>query len=141
MLSLEELNTSDNEYNIDIENIPEIPESDEGETGGIVPGYINKRYYGPNANTSLSNSEILALNKEDCTARANTHDYDCTGGKYIWVCYPARFGTAKFRVGGFETTFDLTVKSVTNEESYTETFNCYKSFRLQHNDIITVAVT
>jgi hypothetical protein len=140
MLSLEELNTSDNEYNIDIENIPEIPIGDEGETGGIVPGYVNKRYYGSNAETSLSNSEILALNKENCTEKANTHDYDCTGGKYIWICYPSRFGTARFRVGGFETTFDLTVKSVTNEEAYTETYNCYKSFRLQHNDTITVAV-
>jgi hypothetical protein len=140
LLTLEELNTDDNEYSIDIDNIPEVPIEDEGETGGVVPGYINKRYYGANANTSLSNSEILALNKENCTARPNTHDYDCSGGKYIWICYPARFGLAKFSVGGFETTFDLTVKSVTNDEAYTESYNCYRSFRLQHGDTITVAV-
>lgn len=138
LLIFEELNTDDNEYNIDTENIQEIPITDEGNTGGTK---VNKRYYGSSANTTLTNSEILALNKESCVAITNTHDYNCTGGKYIWICYPSSFGLAKFTVNGLQSTFDLTVKIVTDETNYSESYNCYKSYRLQHGTTITVAVT
>jgi hypothetical protein len=141
LLVLEELNTDDNEYIMDIDAIPVIPETDEGNTGSDDSAVTNKRYFGSNANIIMSNSDILALNKEVCTVRTNTHNYDCTGGKYIWICYPTRFGSAKFMVNDFETTFDLTVQDVTNEDHYTESFNCYKSFRLQHGSTITVEVS
>jgi hypothetical protein len=141
MLTLQELNTDDNEYNLDVDAITPIPESDEGDTGAEDTNVINKRYFGSNSNTVMSNSDILALNKEVCTVKANTHDYNCFGGKYIWICYPTRFGSAQFFVNDFETTFDLTVQNVTNEDFYTENFNCYKSFRLQHGLTITVVVS
>ena len=37
LLTLEELNPDDNEYFIDIDNIPEVPISDEGNTGSTLP--------------------------------------------------------------------------------------------------------
>jgi len=139
LLTLEELNTDDNEYHIDIDNITAIPASDDGNTGGVQPS--NYRYYGLNTNTTLTNDQILALNKELCVNKSNTHIYNCTAGGYIWICYPIRFGTATFTVNGFTTTFDLTIQTVTNEAAYTESYNCYRSLRLQHGSAITVAVS
>jgi len=37
LLTLEELNPDDNEYFIDVDNIPDIPISDEGQTGSTLP--------------------------------------------------------------------------------------------------------
>lgn len=141
LLTLEELNTDDNEYRIDVNAITPIPITDEGNTGGTGDEVLNRRYFGSSANTIMSNSDILTLNKEMCSTIVNTHTYDCTGGKYIWICYPSRFGAAKFMVNDFETTFELTVQNVTNEDAYTESFNCYRSFRLQHGSNIIVEVS
>jgi len=138
LLTLEEIVTDDNEYNIDIDNIPTIPSTDDGNSGGI--GDTNYRYYGVTSLSTITAPDILNLNKEPCSDIANTHIYDCTGGKYIWVCYPSRFGLAKFIIEDFETTFNLTVISVTNDVT-TENYNCYRSYRLQHGADITVAVT
>ena len=137
ILTLQELNTDDNEYNLDIDNITAIPESDEGDTGTST---TNNRYFGVSSNTVMSNSDILSLNKEPITTIINTHNYNCSSGEYIWICYPTRFGPAKFMFNGFETTFNVTVQSVTNEENYTEDFNCCRSYRLQHDSNITLAV-
>ena len=103
--------------------------------------FRNRRYYGVDSGTTLTNPQILAFSKEFCAARANTHAYDCTGGRYIWVCYPASFGLATFTVGGLETTFTLTVQNVTNDSGYVESFNLYRSSELQNGSDISVVVT
>ena len=139
LLILETIVTDDDEYKLDVDNITDIPITDEGNTGDIA--VKNNRYYGPNSNTMLNNDDILLLNREICTTKANTHNYNCSGGNYIWICYPARFGIATFVIEDFETTFSLTIQDVTNESGVTESYNCYRSFRLQHNTNITVAVT
>lgn len=102
--------------------------------------FVNKRYYGTNTNTSLINSQILALNNEFASSRANTHTYNCAAGTYIWVCYPASLGLATFYVSGLESTFTLTIQNVTNSSGYTESFNCYRSTQLQHGSDITLVV-
>ena len=118
-----------------------------GDGTGFASGYTyctfrNRRYYGINAGLGpLSNPQILALNKEFCSGRANTHTYNCTGGTYIWICYPASFGLATFKVGGLEVTFTLFVQDVTNDSGYVESFNCYRSTELQNGSDIEVVVT
>lgn len=139
LLILEELVSSDDEYLINIDNIIDIPITDEGNTGDT--DMDNNRYYGVNSNTTLLNDDILALNSEPCTSRNNTHEYDCSSGKFIWICYPTRFGSAVFTVNGFVTTFVLNIQNVTNENGDTESFNCYRSYRLQHGSNITVVVS
>lgn len=104
--------------------------------------FYNRRYYGVSANAGpLDNSEVLALSAEYATALANTHTYNCTGGRYIWICYPASLGTATFTIGGLEVTYDLTTQDVTNASGYTESFYCYRSHELQNGSDITVVVT
>ena len=109
-------------------------------SGSATVAFLNRRYYGINVNTSLTNAQVLALSKEFCSGKANSHLYDCTGGTYIWICYPASFGTATFWVGGLEVTFTLTIQDVTNDSGYLESFNCYRSTDLQHGSDITVVV-
>lgn len=104
--------------------------------------FYNRRYYGTSTSVGpLTNGEILALSKEFCSSRSNSHTYDCSGGKYIWICYPASFGAATFTVGGLEVTFDLTIQSVTNDSSYAESFYCYRSHEIQTGSDITVVVS
>ena len=139
LLILETIVTNDDEYKIDIDNITDIPITDEGNTGDIIGE--NNRYYGSSEKTILTNTDILLLNHEACSTRANTHIYNCIGEKYIWICYPARFGAGKFTVDKFETTFVLTIQDITNETGRIESFYCYRSFRIQNDDNITVVVS
>ena len=104
--------------------------------------FYNQRYYGVSADEGpLLNSEILALSKEFASSVANTHTYNCSGSKYIWICYPASLGTATFYVGGLEVTFDLTIQDVTNDSSCLESFNCYRSQEIQTGSDIEVVVS
>ena len=110
--------------------------------GSTTCSFLNRRYYGTNIGTGpLSNAQILALNKEFCSGRSNTHTYNCSGGTYIWICYPARFGLATFRVSGLEVTFTRFTQDVTNNSGYTESFYCYRSTEFQHGSDIEVVVT
>ena len=108
--------------------------------GSTNVSFFNRRYYGVNVNTSLTNSDVLSLSKEFCYGVGNTHSYNCTGGRYIWICYPANYGTATFVIGGLETTFTLTIQDVTNDSGYTESFNLYRSSEIQNGSDITVVV-
>ena len=103
--------------------------------------FANRRYYGVSSNASLTNAQVLALTAEFCTARSNTHTYDCTGGAYIWICYPKSYGTATFNVGGLEVVFNCTEQSVTNASGHTETFYCYRSLNALNGSGIQVIVS
>lgn len=110
--------------------------------GSTTCYFRNRRYYGTNTNVGpLTNGQILALAKEFCSGRTNTHEYDCSAGTYIWICYPASFGGATFKVGGLEVTFTLFTQDVTNDSGYVESFRCYRSTELQHGSDIEVVVT
>lgn len=117
-----------------------VSDGTNGASSSTSVQFLNRRYYGVNSNTTLTNAQILALNKEFCSARSNTHTYDCTGGSYIWLCYPDSFGTATFYVNGLETTFTKNIQAVTNDSGYIENFGCYRSDNLQHGSDITVVV-
>ena len=49
-------------------------------------------------------------------------------GQYIWYAYPAAWGTATFKVGGFEGGFSLnSTEDLTNSSGYTASYYIYKS--------------
>jgi len=111
-------------------------------SGNTTCYFRNRRFYGVSVNAGpLTNAQILALSKEFCSARANTHEYNCTGGTYIWICYPASFGAATFKVGGLEVTFALFTQDVTNDSGYVESFRCYRSTELQNGSDVEVVLT
>ena len=110
-------------------------------TSSTSVSFLNRRFYGVSASDTIDNSGVLALLYEFCYSRSNTHTYNCSGGKYIWICYPASFGSATFTVGGLETTFSLFTQAVTNVSGYTESYFCHRSTEIQNGTDITAVVT
>lgn len=98
-------------------------------TYSILP----KKYYGVSALTSLSNSDILALNSTWATSKAmSPTEFNCTGGKYPYYCIPTElYGSGiEVWVNGFRLTdiVEQTV-NVTNANGVTKS---YKVIRLNN---------
>ena len=102
--------------------------------------FYNRLYYGVNIGNDLDNSDILSLTKEFIIEKETQKSFNCTGGKYIWICYPARFGSATFKINGFITTFTTFVNSVVNDNGYEENYYCYRSNSIQNGSNILVEV-
>ena len=91
--------------------------------------FLNGVYYGAAAVPSGYNSAfILALTKKLASGRGGSVNVTAGDGKYIYYCYPARFGAASFVVGGFSGGFELVATiPFTNASGYTENYYVYKS--------------
>ena len=61
MLTLEELNPDDNEYFIDIDHIPQVPLSDEGNTGSTLPFFNDHKPVTVTAPLTVSDQQLVAL--------------------------------------------------------------------------------
>jgi hypothetical protein len=92
--------------------------------------FLQKRYWGANASTSLNDAGIQALSQEFATSRSMTKSITAAG-QYIYVCYPAAWGTATFTVNGLpNTAWTLSVQSFTNASGHTSSYNVYRSNNL-----------
>lgn len=92
--------------------------------------FLNGVYYGAAAVPSAYNSAfILGLTKKKlASSKSGSIDVTAGAGQYIYYCYPARFGTASFVVGGFSGGFELVATiPFTNASGYTENYYVYKS--------------
>ena len=104
--------------------------------------FYSKRYWGASADDSLTTAEILTLDSNEyVSSRSTTKTFDCSGGKYIWICYPTSLGTATFTVGGFVTSFNVSTVSHTNASGFTEDYYTYRSVNLQYSSSVTVVVS
>ena len=96
-------------------------------SASTTASFSNKRYWGVNANTSLDDAAIIALSSEFAASRAVSKTI-ASAGQYIYVCYPAAWGTASFTVNGLpNTAWTLAVQSFTNASGYISSYNVYKS--------------
>jgi hypothetical protein len=86
--------------------------------------FFRKRYWGVSPETSLDNSEILALSQEFATNNDKAITYDCTGGRYPYFCYPTSFGAlTSVTVGGLAfSDYTQDVQSFTNASGHTENY-------------------
>lgn len=102
-------------------------------------------YWGADVNTSLTEAQVEALTSSSLkSGRTGTYTITATGGKYLYVCYPASFGAAsQFTVNGFVTTFQLVTStlSVTNAYGATTDYRVYRSEDLQNGSGIPVVVS
>lgn len=104
--------------------------------------FRNKRYWGVSANESLSNVDILAMNKEFSTSRSQSRVFDCTGGKYFFFAWPSTFGTPTFKINGLtNTAFIKTTQSFTNASGYTTNYDVWRCQYLQNGSGINVDVS
>lgn len=103
--------------------------------------FLNKRYWGVSAETTLDDAEIIALSQELSSSRLQSRTFDCTGGRYFYFAFPASFGTPSFRVGGLAFS-DMTVvtRDFTNASGHTSSYQIWRSTNLQTGAAIPVEV-
>ena len=93
--------------------------------------FRNRKYYGFNDVTnSINNAQILALSESTLTTTRTISATDLTpsGTNYIWVCYPASFGAATFKLNGLTSTDWLAeTNNFVNMYGYTNSYLRYRS--------------
>ena len=91
--------------------------------------FLNGVYYGvAQVPSSYNSAFVLGLTKVLRGSKLNSFNVDAGAGQYIYYCIPERFGTASFKVGGFDGGFSLVALiSFTNIKGYTENYYIYKS--------------
>lgn len=93
-----------------------------------VINFLNGVYYGAAVPATYNSAFILGLTKKLASSKSGSVNVTAGAGQYIYYCYPARFGTASFVVGGFTGGFELAgTVSFTNASGYTENYYVYKS--------------
>ena len=94
----------------------------------ITFNFRHGRYWGTSSSTSLTNDDILSLNKELSTNRNKTFTVTANNNEYIYYCYPNSWGTSTFSVGGFVGGFELvSTINFTNINNVTTLYNVYRS--------------
>lgn len=102
--------------------------------------FRNKRYWGVSPNTTLTNSEILALSQEFSTSRVKDVTYDASGGNYVYYAYPSSFGSlTAVKVGGLAfSDFSTTVINFTNASGHSSSYNLVRINNIQTGSNIQV---
>jgi len=98
--------------------------------GNTTISFMQKRYWGNSAQTSLNDAQILALSSEFASSRAQTRTLS-PSGEYIYFAYPASFGAATFTVNGLlNTDWVLVTRAFVNASGYSESYRIYRSTNL-----------
>jgi hypothetical protein len=98
--------------------------------GSTSVTFMQKRYWGTSANTTLNDAQIIALNSEFASSRSQSRIITAAA-EYIYFAYPASFGTASFTVNGLpNTAWTLVTRAFVNASGYSESYNIYRSNNL-----------
>lgn len=87
--------------------------------------FAQKRYWGASALESLDDAAIIGLGSSEFASNFDKAvSYDCTGGKYPYLAYPASFGTPKaVTVGGLAfSDFIVTIQDFTNTSGFVSSY-------------------
>lgn len=109
--------------------------------------FQNYMIWGRSTNTTLNNAAIQTLHttgggasRAFATSRSRSFTMD-GGGQYIFIAYPAGFGSASFTVGGLpNTAFTLTTNSYTNASGYVTNYLIYRTDTIQNGTGINFVV-
>lgn len=109
--------------------------------------FLNYMIWGRSTNTTLSNTTIQTLDttgggasRAFATSRSRSFTMD-GGGQFIFIAYPAGFGSASFTVGGLpNTAFTLTTNSYTNASGYVTNYLIYRTDTIQNGTGINFVV-
>lgn len=103
--------------------------------------FAQKRYWGASALTTLDDENIIGLGSSEFFSNFNKAiSYDCTGGKFPYICYPASFGTpSAVTVGGLAfSDLSVTTQEFTNASGYTDSYNVVRFKGVQTGSAISV---
>jgi hypothetical protein len=104
--------------------------------------FRHKIYWGANVKTELnmSDADIIALDNQFGTTRAISKSIECEN-QYMYVCYPASWGAAQFKVNGLNSTaWESTTRDFVNASGNTTSFLIYRSTFLQNGSNIELQV-
>lgn len=116
-------------------------------TATTAVNFLNYMVWGRSTNTTLANTAIQTLHTNGggssrafATSRSRSFTMD-GGGQFIFIAYPAGFGSASFTVGGLpNTAFTLTTNSYTNASGYVTNFLIYRTDTIQNGTGINFVV-
>lgn len=105
--------------------------------------FRNKRYWGTSVNTSLTNTDILAMSSEFASDYNMSKTLNASGGKYMYFAVPSSFGldTSKFKVGGLANSdWTKTTINFKNASGYTTSYDVFRSGNIQTGNAINVVI-
>lgn len=96
--------------------------------------FSQKRYWGASALESLDDAGIIGLGGSEFASNFDKAvSYDCTGGKYPYIAYPASFGPpSAVTVGGLAfSDFIVATQDFTNASGFVSSYLVIRFFNLQ----------
>ena len=128
--------TSDQEYTITL-----TAENGEVTTVKVKVTFQKRRFWGTSALAALADADILAMSQELAADRKQSRVFDCTGGKYFYLIYPAAFGEAELKVNEMPfSALTKTTRDITNAHGHTESYLVYRAMYKQRGTAIPVEV-
>lgn len=105
-------------------------------TRSTTLSFLNGVYWGVGKDGEYNSAMILGLgHKELKSTHVSSFNVVPSATDYIFYCVPIRFGTCKFKIGGFEGGFEEPkIVSFTNASGYTEDYYVYRSTNLNLGD-------
>lgn len=93
--------------------------------------FLNKRYWGPQAATSLNDAQVIALNSELATGFLGfNHNVTCSS-QYIYFAFPQSFGVPNVNVNGLlNTAWQITSRAFVNASGASVNYYIYRSNNL-----------
>jgi hypothetical protein len=99
-------------------------------TASTTVNFYSRIYWGASAQTAstITDGQIIALSGGSAYATTRTMTQTITSANnYMFVCYPAAWGAATFKVGGFDDTgWNLTTRNFTNASGGVVSYNIYQ---------------
>lgn len=110
-------------------NLVATDDKEKTSSKSVSLSFVNRVYYGASTLPSSVNDTFLrGLSNVLSNSRSRKITVNSTASTYIWYCYPARYGNATFKVGGFDGGFELyNTINHTNSSGYSESYYVYKS--------------
>lgn len=111
-------------------------------TASATLAFLNRVYWGVHPTPTIDPEIITGWANQLSGNRSRLITFDCSGGRYFHVAYPARMGNASFKINNL-TYSDVTQQTVniTNSQGYTEPYLVYHCTIIQFGEAITLAVS
>lgn len=93
--------------------------------------FENKRYWGPQAATSLNDAQVIALNSEFATTFIGFNHVIVCASQYIYFAFPQSFGVPNVNVNGLlNTAWTITARAFVNASGASVNYYIYRSNNL-----------
>lgn len=97
-------------------------------TSSKTISFLPKVYYGVSDKTSLTSTEINALNGDLKSSRTGSYTMTAGSNQYCYLCLPSNYGTPKVKIGGFDTELvSVGTVSHTNASGGKQNYNVYRT--------------